>query len=252
MIKSNINIFLKIEKTQPLEKINIYGSVLRQNSLKKLLNQSKFKNENQIVNENQKDLWVAPSLNHNKRNDDNNTKIHLLLTQLTEKNKDQIFQDILVLVKKDINLCDSIYKSAILQDYYSNIYSKLCVFLRDKIKDRVIFEKKILNFLEIFFKNRLKLDNKYQNYIKFISYLHLNNFISKKIIDLSINSIILNLQNENINCSEEISSLYNIYLITKIKIKDEYVDIFNKLSEDKNKIKLSKDRFKFYDILELN
>ena len=169
MIRYNIDKFLEIENL-PQDKINIYGSNLKQNTLKKLLNQTKGKSEK--TNEVKDNVWVVPSLNHNVSNDNDKTKLHLALSQLTEKNKDNIFDNILIIIKKHFNLSDLIYESAIHQDYYSNIYSKLCVFLRDNIKETILFEKKIITSLEDFFKKRLLKNNKYQNYIKFIAYLN--------------------------------------------------------------------------------
>lgn len=250
MIRYNIDKFLELEKL-PQEKINIYGSNLKQNSLKKLLNQTKGKSDKsvEIKNEN---VWVSPSINHNIINDDDKTKLHIALSQLTEKNKDEIFDNILDIIKKNFNLIDLIYESAIQQDYYSNIYSKLCLFLKNKIKENSIqLEFKVIDSLEKFFYNRLSTDSKYQNYIKFISYLNLNKFISNKIINLCIENIISNLDTQNINCSEEILSLFNIYTITKIELIEDYRVILEKLSSDKSKVKLSKDRFKLIDILEL-
>jgi hypothetical protein len=248
MIRYNIDKFLEIEKL-PTNKINIYGSNLKQNSLKKLLNQTKNKVEKPTVkNDN---VWVVPSLNHNVANDNDKTKLHLSLTQLTEKNKDDIFDIVLNIIKKNNQLISLIYDFAIQQDYYSNIYSKLCVYLRDNIVDKSILEKKIIDSLETFFYSRLENESKYQSYIKFISYLGLNKFISSKIIEICIDSIILNLKNESINCSQEILSLYNIFSITKFKLNDEYRLLMNELSTNKQKIKLSKDRFKIKDIIEL-
>lgn len=248
MIKYNIDKFIEIEKL-PQDKINIYGSNLKQNNLKKLLGQSRNKTEPKIVDN--KDVWVAPSLNHNQTNYDEKTKLHLLLSQLTEKNKDQIFENILTIIKINDNLNSLIYKSAIQQDYYSEIYSKLCVFIRDNIINKNSFEKEILDFLENFFKCRLEQDIKYQNYVKFISFLNVNNFISKKIIKECISNILTNIKNSNINTSEEITSLYNIYSITKILLEPDDRIKLEELSKDKNKIVLSKDRFKIIDILEL-
>jgi hypothetical protein len=247
MIRYNIDKFLELEKL-PQEKINVYGSNLKQNSLKKLLNQSKNKSEK--ISEKNSNVWVSPSLNHNVINDDDKTKLHVALSQLTEKNKDDIFGVILEIIKKNFKLIDLIYDCAIQQDYYSEIYSKLCVFIRDNINEDTGIEKKIINSLEIFFNNRLSSNNKYQNYIKFISYLNVNNFISNNIINKCIDNIINNLNNENINCSEEVFSLFNLYKITDNKIKDNYRQILENLSCDKNKIRLSKDRFKIKDIIE--
>jgi len=81
--------------------------------------------------------------------------------------------------------------------------------------------------------------------------LNLNKFISYKIINLCIEHIILNLENQNTNTSEEVLSLFNIYTITKIKLNNKYREILENLSSNKIKIKLSKDRFKIKDILEL-
>lgn len=248
MIRYNIDKFLELEKL-PQEKINVYGSNLKQNSLKKLLNQTKNKSEK--ITEKKDDVWVSPSLNHNVINDNDKTKLHVALSQLTDKNKDEIFNIILEIIRNNHSLIDLIYDCAIQQDYYSNIYSKLCVFLRDNIKQDIKIEKKILNSLETFFNNRLSKDIKYQNYIKFISYLNLNKFLSNKIIVYCIQNIILNLESNNINCSEEVFSLFNIFTITKFKLEDNNRIILEKLSSDKTKIKLSKDRFKLKDILEL-
>lgn len=248
MIRYNIDKFLELEKL-PQEKINVYGSNLKQNSLKKLLNQTKNKIEK--ITEKKDDVWVSPSLNHNVINDNDKTKLHVSLSQLTDKNKDEIFNIILEIIRNNLSLIDLIYDCAIQQDYYSNIYSKLCVFLRDNIKQDIGIEKKILNSLETFFNNRLSKDIKYQNYIKFISYLNLNKFLSNKIIEYCIQNIILNLESNNINCSEEVFSLFNIFTITKFKLEDNNRIILEKLSSDKTKIKLSKDRFKLKDIIEL-
>lgn len=249
MIRYNIDKFLEIEKL-PQEKINIYGSNLKQNSLKKLLNQTKNKSDKPVEKKND-NVWVSPSLNHNVINDDDRTKLHLLLSQLTYKTKDDIFENVLKIIKKNFNLIDLIYDSAIQQDYFSNIYSKLCVFLKDNIENSKELELKVINSLEKFFNNRLSSNDKYQNYIKFISYLNLNKFISYKIINLCLNQIISNLENQNTNTSEEILSLFNLYSITKIKIEEKDKIILEQLSSNKNKINLSKDRFKIRDILEL-
>lgn len=249
MIRYNIDKFLELEKI-PQEKINIYGSNLKQQSLKKLLNQSKNKTEKKPEKKNS-NIWVSPSLNHNVIDDNDETKLHVALSQLTEKNKDEIFNLILKIIKTNYKFIDLVYNSALQQDYYSNIYSKLCVFIRDNIENKIEIEEKIINSLETFFKNRLNNISKYQNYIKFISYLNLNNFLSDKIINYCIENIILNLENNNTNCSEEILSLFNLYSITKIEINNKNIKILELLSNNKEKIKLSKDRFKIKDILDL-
>ena len=69
-----------------------------------------------------------------------------------------------------------------------------------------------------------------------------------------INNIIDNINNQTISTELidlEISSLYNIFNITKFSINFKNFKLLKSLTSDRNKIKNSKSRFKLLDIVEL-
>ena len=73
-------------------------------------------------------------------------------------------------------------------------------------------------------------------------------------MEYCINHIIDNINNQTISVELidlEISSLYNIFNITKFSINFKNFKLLKSLTSDKNKIKNSKSRFKLLDIVEL-
>ena len=260
MIKYNIETFLEINNTIN-EKVNIYGSNLKQNTLKKLLilsktvnNKSENKNENKNENENE-NVWKSKSLNFNENKVNDPILLNQTLNKLLDKNKDKLFPDIFNIINNNINLTKDIYKVSKIQNYYSEIFTMLCNYIYINLDNtkKNIFLKLLLDCVEKDFKNRLTLYT--SGNILFLSYLYNNKLIVDDIIQYCINDIInyINL-NEDFKdelIDKDINSLYTILSVTKFKISFNEFQIIKKLINNKQRIKNSKSKFKLLDIIEL-
>jgi hypothetical protein len=257
MIKYKIETFLKVESSVK-DKINVYGNNLKQNTLKKLLIQSKSKkdievnNESENTNTKKSNVWVSKSLNFNENKIDNATKLNQILNKLTDKNKNKLFLEVLNIINLDNQLTNNIYIKSKEQDYYSEIFAELCRYVFINLKNNDKFLEILLNNVESDFKNRFK-NYSYGN-ILFLSNLNKHKLISSKVIDLCIIEIISNINKDDFDIDikdSEVNSLYNLINITKNKVDLKTYKLLKSLSEDKLKIKNSKSRFKLLDIMEL-
>ena len=147
MIKYNIDTFLEINNTIN-EKVNIYGSNLKQNTLKKLLilsktvnNKSENKNENKNENENE-NVWKSKSLNFNENKVNDPILLNQTLNKLLDKNKDKLFPDIFNIINNNINLTKDIYKVSKIKNNYSEIFTMLCnyIYINLDNKKKYIFK----------------------------------------------------------------------------------------------------------------
>jgi hypothetical protein len=252
MIKYNIDTFLEINNTIN-EKVNIYGSNLKQNTLKKLLILSKsVNNKSENKNEN---VWKSKSLNFNENKINDQILLNQTLNKLLDKNKDKLFPDIFKIIDNNINLTKDIYKVSKIQNYYSEIFTMLCNYIYINLNNnkKNIFLKLLLECVESDFKNR---STQYiTGNMLFLSYLYNNKLIVDDIIEYCINDII-----NYINSSEdfkdelidkEINSLYTILSVTKFKISFNKFQIIKNLINNKQRVKNSKSKFKLLDIMEI-
>jgi hypothetical protein len=249
MIRYDYNTFKNIEG-KVVDKINIYGNNLRQNTLKKLLIQSK---NNKTIKEKPKDenTWVSKSLNFNNNILNNRSKMNQSLNKLTDKNKTKLFTEILEIIKLDINLTNIIYIKSKEQDYYSEIFAELCRYIYVNTNNNN-FLKILLDNIESDFNNRLK--KYYKGNILFFSNLYKHNIITLDTIKFCIDNIINNINNQSVSnelIDQEIQSLYNIFNITKFNSDFKNFKLLKSLTSNKEQIVNSKSRFKLLDIIEL-